>query len=302
MTIDCIVGLGDCQSLMFFVSPPIIMPLPIKLHLSVCYLHNVYKLCCISGSVLPIKMNTTISITKSLLKSTSRSFGTRGARGHGWLQKYRAGLGGRHLQGRFHNRDLPNRVAINNQVFDLNNSSSSIGNGTEKKIAYLDIQVEDQKEINRITIELASAALPITCENFVKLCVDGLYANSKVFKIEPKVGICLGDTTEKNDGSQGSCHESVAKDAGSLHTFRHESTVLSHAEKGMVSMLSTGLDRNDSRFMITTVEDAPHLDGRYVAFGRVKEGMDILEALVKNTFTKKGRPTLNIEVVKSGVL
>jgi cyclophilin family peptidyl-prolyl cis-trans isomerase len=67
-------------------------------------------------------------------------------------------------------------------------------------------------------------------------------------------------------------------------------------------MLSTGLDRNDSRFIITTVEDAPHLDGKYVAFGRVKEGMEVLDKLVKNTFTKKGRPTLDIQVVKSGVL
>ena len=161
--------------------------------------------------------------------------------------------------------------------------------------------MEDQKEVKRITIELASAALPITCDNFAKLCRDG-YENSKVFKIEPKAGICLGDTTEKNNGYQGSCHESVAKDTGNPHTFEHENTVLSHAQKGIVSMLSTGLDRNDSRFIITTVDDAPHLDGKYVAFGRVKEGMEVLEALVKNTFTKKGRPTLDIQVVKSGVL
>jgi cyclophilin family peptidyl-prolyl cis-trans isomerase len=242
-------------------------------------------------------MNATAAITKSVItaasSTTSRSFGTRGARGHAWLQKYRAGLGGRHLQGRYHNRDIIQRVAINDQVFDLNSS--------EKMMAYLDIQVEDQKEVNRITIELASAALPITCDNFVKLCKDG-YQNSKVFKIEPKAGICLGDTTEKNNGLQGSCHESVAKDIGSPHTFEHENTVLSHAQKGIVSMLSTGLDRNDSRFIITTVEDAPHLDGKYVAFGRVKEGMEVLDKLVKNTFTKKGRPTLDIQVVKSGVL
>jgi cyclophilin family peptidyl-prolyl cis-trans isomerase len=113
----------------------------------------------------------------------------------------------------------------------------------------------------------------------------------------------LGDVTDKNDGMQGKCHESLGNDAvGSPATFPHERMVLSHAEKGIVSMLSTGLDRNDSRFMITTVDDAPHLDGRYVAFGKVKEGLNVLEDIVKNTYTKRGRPTVAIQVVESGTL
>ena len=112
----------------------------------------------------------------------------------------------------------------------------------------------------------------------------------------------MGDVTEKNDGLQGSCDSSVAREIGSPHTFAHESVVLSHAEKGIVSMLSTGLDKNDSRFMITTVDDAPHLDGKHVAFGRVKEGLDFLEDLVANIYTKKGQPTVAIEVVKCGEL
>ena len=39
--------------------------------------------------------------------------GSRGARGHGWLHKYRAGEGGRHLQGRYHNRDIEKLISIN---------------------------------------------------------------------------------------------------------------------------------------------------------------------------------------------
>ncbi|GFH50152.1 hypothetical protein CTEN210_06628 [Chaetoceros tenuissimus] len=221
-----------------------------------------------------------------------RSFGTRGARGHGWLQKYRAGQGGRHLQGRFHNRDTEKLTQINNQVFELGSSST-----------FLDIEAEGQT--HRIEIELAEKALPNTSENFRMLCQDGLYKQSKVFKIEPKVGLCLGDVTVDNTGRQGSCHESLneeSKTLGMPNCFQHESTVVSHAQKGIVSMLAPGLDQNDSRFMITTVEDAPHLDGRYVAFGRVKQGMDVLEQLVKNTYTKRGSPTVQIQVVDSGCL
>jgi len=37
-------------------------------------------------------------------------------------------------------------------------------------------------------------------------------------------------------------------------------------------MLSTGMDRNNSRFIITAVEDAPRLDGKHIAFGGKGQG------------------------------
>ena len=260
--------------------------------------------------------------TRTQTQTRGFATGTRGSRGHGWLHKYRKGLGGRHLQGRYHNRDLEKRVAINNQVFALNDNHNHNRKERKRNVAFLDLKIEDKNETQRVTIELASEVLPNTCENFMALCTgtsatsastsstsstqneNGTYQNSKVFKIEPKVGICLGDVTEANNGLQGTCHSSTPNQnaTGSPDTFAHESTVLSHAQKGMVSMLSTGLDKNDSRFMITTVEDAPHLDGRYVAFGRVMEGLDVLEGLVKNVYTKKGRPQKSISIVNCGVL
>jgi cyclophilin family peptidyl-prolyl cis-trans isomerase len=251
-------------------------------------------------------MNRTI-----LVQTRYMGTGTRGARGHGWLKKYRDGLGERHLQGRFHKRNVEHLNKINDQVFSLN--------GDEKKIAYLDFKIgegsatagandedvsmDTQRTIKRVTIELATAALPQTCDNFIKLCTTNddnthKYMKSKIFKIEPKVGICLGDLPDSN-GKEGQCHPSIN---GGLDTFPDEAMVLTHSQKGIVSMLSTGVDKNDSRFFITTVDDAPHLDGRHVAFGRVKEGLDALEEIVKNTYTKKGRPTVDIQVVSCGTL
>jgi len=91
--------------------------------------------------------------------------GAKGARGHGWYKKYRENRGGRHLQGRWHDRDVDKLNAINDRAFALNDSSKS-------NKAYLDLSVGGA-EPGRIVIELASAALPVTCENFVKLCTDG---------------------------------------------------------------------------------------------------------------------------------
>ena len=66
-------------------------------------------------------------------------------------------------------------------------------------------------------------------------------------------------------------------------------------------MMSPSVHSNDSRFLITT-SDAPQLDGRFVAFGRVKEGMDVVDGIREGVFTKRGRPTVDVTVVDSGLV
>ena len=238
-------------------------------------------------------------IQKTLVFHTScRQMGTgsRGARGHGWFQKYREGKGGRHLQGRYHYRNIPELLQINDQVFSFNDTS------TEDNLVYLDVAV-DKDDIHRIVIELASKALPNTCTNFRKLCnshndtedeCEWGYQNTNVYKIEKNVGLCMGDVVGL-DGKGGMCHPSVYQKEKIPYTFAHESQAISHAEPGIVSMLSSGLDKNDSRFIITT-QDAPQLDGLYVAFGRVQQRMDFIQHLSQSIYTRKGKPSVNIEI------
>jgi cyclophilin family peptidyl-prolyl cis-trans isomerase len=232
--------------------------------------------------------------------------GTRGARGHGWLNKYRSNLGGRHLQGRHHNRNTAKLTSINDQVFGLNQTHASKVDTPNQVYLDFSIQGEESAGPHRVIIELASAALPNTCKNFVALCQaerNG-YKSSRVYRILPEVGLCLGDSTERNNGKQGKCSPTVVPENAppNTNTFAHEATVLSHAQEGIVTMLSTGLDKNDSRFLIMTADDAPHLDGKMVAFGRVKEGLNALQNMVKTIYTKKGQPTVNIEIVDCGAM
>lgn len=255
---------------------------------------------------------TSITITTTRNMAT----GTRGARGHGWLKKYRAGLGGRHLQGRWHNRDVDELNMINDEVFAMNKTLDSDSIPTE---AYLDISVEGEAP-RRVVIELASAALPKTTENFRLLCQEkgssskendndegvvgdekgsGGYENTSVYKIEKTVGLCMGDIVS-DDGSGGRCHPKSGTYL-SPYSFKDEGFLISHTGPGIVSMMSPGVGRNDSRFLITTT-GASQLDGRFVAFGRVKEGMDVVEDIATGVFTKRGKPTVEVKVDKCGVL
>ena len=91
--------------------------------------------------------SSTVDVAKRLLAS-----GARGAKGHGWFNKYREGLGGRHLQGRWHDRDVAKLGEINDRVFALNASADA----DAPTQAYLDVSVGGA-ESRRIIIELASA-------------------------------------------------------------------------------------------------------------------------------------------------
>lgn len=149
----------------------------------------------------------------------------------------------------------------------------------------------------RLIITLAHAALPITSRNFAALCTDteGLgYRDTSIFRIEKNIGVCAGDVLHRA-GNQGRCHPSVG-----VNWFPDEAFCISHAEPGIVTMTSPGVDRNDSRFLITTAEDVPHFDGRFVAFGRVnKEGLEVVQDMMK-VFTRRGVPALEIKIVDCG--
>ncbi|KAL7507681.1 hypothetical protein ACHAXN_007695 [Cyclotella atomus] len=239
----------------------------------------------------------------STILTPSRQMGTgsRNARGHGWLQKYRTNRGGRHLQGRYHYRDVDELAELNDKVFAMNHDSNSSDSSTASNEVYLDLAIgSDTTQLHRIVIELASTVLPKTTSNFRLLCQDQSYTSSRVYKIEKTVGLCMGDIVY-NNGTSGKCHPSMASPQ-TPYSFADEGYYLSHVKAGMVSMLSPGVHSNDSRFVITTKE-APQLDGRYVAFGRVKEEcLDVVTGLVGGVFTKRGRPTVDITVVGSGIV
>jgi cyclophilin family peptidyl-prolyl cis-trans isomerase len=256
-----------------------------------------------------------------------RSFatGARGARGLGWYTKYREGKGGRHLQGRWHKEKHPDSVEYrakwNDAIFALNQNSDLLQKAAEQHFGehshqqlvpthvYMDLIGEDWEKPRRVLIELAVAALPRTCSNFIHLCesqdgpdgpVPG-YANTTIHKIEKKVALCGGDVL-LTDGNNGKCHPSLSE-LPNGYTFLDEAFVISHSAgtPGIVSMASPGVHKNDSRFTITSTGMEHQLNGKFVAFGRVVDGFDAIEEL-DTVFTKRGRPANEIKIASCGSL
>jgi cyclophilin family peptidyl-prolyl cis-trans isomerase len=218
--------------------------------------------------------------------AATRSFatGSKGARGHGWYQKYRDGLGGRHLQGRNHNRNVDDLEAMNRQALDL---------GSIK--VFLDLKEEDST-VTRIDLELAEFALPKTTKNFELLCGEKKYVNSLLFRYQKEVGFCLGDYI-KNTGTSGACHPAVMNKWGCVDS---EPLVMSHTA-GTITMMSPGVDKVDSRFMLVT-HDSPHLEGKFVPFGKMSNAS--LEKLLaiesKGIYTVRSKPMVEIVISDCG--
>lgn len=132
------------------------------------------------------------------------------------------------------------------------------------------------KDYGTITVELDADTAPITVSNFVNLVEDGFYDGLTFHRIIEGFMIQGGDPL--GNGTGGSDEE--IKGEFSANGVENN---ISHV-RGVISMARNGynFDSASSQFFIVH-EDSEFLDGQYAAFGRVTEGMDVVDEIAKNT-------------------
>jgi cyclophilin family peptidyl-prolyl cis-trans isomerase len=113
-----------------------------------------------------------------------------------------------------------------------------------------------------IVIELLPANAPLAVNNFVFLALDGYYDGVTFHRVFPGYLAQTGDPSGTGFGGSG-------------YAFVREDNGLLFDTPGTVALDS---EANGSQFFITYVP-LPSLDGSYTIFGRVIEGLDVLEAL-----------------------
>ena len=130
------------------------------------------------------------------------------------------------------------------------------------------IEMENGKKIK---VELDPASAPISCENFEKLVREGFYNELTFHRIIKGFMIQGGCPQGTGTGGPGYTIKGEFSANGVDNPIRHVRGVISMAR-------SADPDSAGSQFFIVH-EDAPHLDGQYAAFGRVVEGMDVVDEI-----------------------
>jgi cyclophilin family peptidyl-prolyl cis-trans isomerase len=116
------------------------------------------------------------------------------------------------------------------------------------------------------TIELLPKSAPQTVNSFVFLAREGWFDGVTFHRVLSGFVAQTGDPSGTGRGGPG-------------YMIPNEiDRSLSHSEKGIVAMANAGPNTNGSQWYIT-YGDVSQLDGSYTIFGRVIEGMDVVEAI-----------------------
>jgi len=116
-----------------------------------------------------------------------------------------------------------------------------------------------------IVIELFPDDAPKTVANFEKLAGDGFYDGVIFHRVIPDFMIQGGDPTGTGSGGPGYQFEDE---------FNDQKVV-----RGALAMANSGPNTNGSQFFIVTADACPWLDGKHTVFGRVTDGMDVVDTI-----------------------
>ena len=119
--------------------------------------------------------------------------------------------------------------------------------------------------------ELYPKLAPETVENFVALCDENFYDGLIFHRVIEGFMIQGGGYTETMEERPTDSIKGEFESNGFKNPLKHE--------RGVLSMARTSVpDSASSQFFIMH-DKAPHLDGEYAAFGRVTEGLDIIDEI-----------------------
>lgn len=144
-----------------------------------------------------------------------------------------------------------------------------------------------------ITFEFDPTLSPTAVENFVKLAQSGFYNDTKFHRVIKGFMIQGGDPLSKDDTKKA-----YWGTGGPGYQFPDEITPDSHNTVGTVAMANSGRPgTNGSQFYINAANNS-FLDGKYVVFGHVISGMDVVTA-INNMPTDDGDRPLEPVIVSS---
>jgi cyclophilin family peptidyl-prolyl cis-trans isomerase len=138
-----------------------------------------------------------------------------------------------------------------------------------------------------ITIQLFDD-MPVTAGNFKKLVEKGFYDGTIFHRVIDGFMLQGGDPTGTGRGGPG-------------YSIKDEFTKHNKNDRGTISMANAGPNTGGSQFFINLV-DNNYLDKAHPVFGKVVEGMDVVDKIGKVKTSAQDRPLTVVKIVAAKVM
>ena len=142
----------------------------------------------------------------------------------------------------------------------------------------------------KIEVELYPDVAPNTVNNFISLVKNGFYDGTIFHRVIPGFMIQGGDPDGTGMGGPGYSIYGEFTHNGFKNSLRHT--------RGVLSMARAMFPNSAGTQFFLMVEDAPHLDGEYAAFGKVVSGIEECDRIVSVPRDRRDRPLQDEKMVK----
>jgi len=140
-----------------------------------------------------------------------------------------------------------------------------------------------------ITIELYDY-MPITTGNFKALVKSGVYDNTIFHRVMDKFMIQGGDPTGTGYGDP------------SIPKIKDEFNGIQKNNRGTISMANAAVPNTGSSQFFINLVDNNFLDGKHPVFGKVIEGMDVVDAIAKVETDSDDRPLEDVKIISAKLI
>jgi peptidyl-prolyl cis-trans isomerase B (cyclophilin B) len=136
--------------------------------------------------------------------------------------------------------------------------------------------------LGTLTLELFDEEAPKTVANFKELAGNGFYDGVIFHRVIKDFMIQGGDPTGTGTGGPG---------------YQFEDEINDHKiVRGALAMANAGPNTNGSQFFIVTTDAAPWLDGKHTVFGKITEGMDVVDQIEAGETDGRDKPTSDVTI------
>ena len=148
------------------------------------------------------------------------------------------------------------------------------------------IEMEDG---GTIKAELYPESAPNTVNNFISLINKGYYDGVIFHRVIPGFMIQGGDPKGMGTGGPGYSIKGEFTRNGFKNDLKHD--------RGVLSMARTMMPNSAGSQFFIMHKNSPHLDGQYASFGKVLEGMEVVDAIANTRRGPNDKP-LTPQVMK----